>query len=393
MNKFVTFLLALAVSGATLCAAQKAQSFEVLKDKSNFAKVELFEDEAVFANPQINIGVVKAYEENPSAYSDSELLPVAICYMTLRQPQRTLELLDKFMAYAPKNVRAIRTYATLILLEGKKDKALELYKKAYDLGDKEVVKSIASAYVYMGTPDAIAPYLPELETFAKDDLFPFSMVLIYAYRNPDAKDLNIAKRVIDALDAKKAMENAASDSLVTILNMYLSEKSVWKPEALIIPAKGAVISGHLGLAKEIYNSILEKNPNDTSALRGRAIVEFKLGGVMEAANLVKRAIDAGDKSAINDAMELAIVSKNGEVYKMFEPLFGGFDFNVQLRLTMLNFAANNDGNPEIFFMSLAGDNGELLLKEPTLKPVISEGLKKYSSDARSAKIREKLSGK
>lgn len=387
MKKLLTLLFALALSGASLTAGQgAAKPFEVLKDKGNFAKTELFDDEAVFVNPQANMEVVKAYEQNPAAYADKELLPVAICYMTLRQPQKTVDLLKKFMSACPDNTRAMQVYATLSLLDGKTDEAMSFYKKAYDLGDKSVSKSIASALIFMGKMEEIKPYLSDLEVYAKNELFPFTMLLMYAYRDQNAKDLESAKRLIEAIDVKKAMDGAASDYLVTSLNLYLAEKSVWTPEALVIPAKGAVLSGHLGLARDIYSQVLEANPKNTAALRGKAIVEFKLGGVMDAADLVKAAIDAGDKEAINDAMELALTAKSEKVYNMFKSLFEKFDFNLQIRLLMLNFAVKYPDNADIFFMSLDGENGKALLGEAALKQIISEGLKKYKDDPRAAKL-------
>ena len=36
-------------------------------------------------------------------------------------------------------------------------------------------------------------------------------------------------------------------------------------------------------------------------------------------------------------------------------------------------------------MSIDGENGEKMMREASLKPVISEGLKKYDSDSRAAK--------
>lgn len=387
MKKLLTLLFALALSCAAFAAEQgKAKPSDLLKDKSNFSKPELFGDEAVFINPQANMEAVKAYEQNPASYSDKELLPVAICYMTLRQPQKTVELLKKFMAVCPDNTRAMQVYATLSLLEGKTDEAMSFYKKAYDLGDKSVAKSIASALIFMGKMEEIKPYISDLEVYAKDELFPFTILLLYAYRDRDAKDLATAKRLIESIDVNKAMEGAATDYLVTSLNLYLSEKSVWTPEALVIPAKGAVLSGHFGLARDIYSQVLEANPKNTAALRGKAIVEFKLGGVMEAANLVKAAIDAGDKDAVNDAMELALTAKSEQVYNMFKPLFENFDFNLQIRLGMLNFAVKYPDNADIFFMALGGEAGKELLGEAVLKPLISEGLKKYKDDPRAAKI-------
>lgn len=386
MKKILILLLAAAISSASLFGAEtKANPADILKDKANFSKLDLFENEAVFLDPQINIDVVKAYEQNPSAYADNELLPIALCYMTLQQPQKTMQLLEKFMAACPDNLRALRTYATLVLLNGDQDKALSLYKKAYDSGDKEVAKSIAMAFVLMGKPGEMGPYIEDLKAYAKTELSPFTMLLIYAYRNQDAKDLVLAKSAISALDTKKAMETAATDSVVACLNLYLAEKSVWDPKSLVIPAKGASLSGHLGLAREIYNQVLEADPKNTEALRGKAVVEFKLGGLMDAANLIKSAIDAGDKSAVNDAMELALTAKSEAVYNMFKPMFEGFDFNLPIRLAMLNFSVKYPDNADIFFMSIDGENGEKMMREASLKPAISEGLKKYNSDSRAAK--------
>ena len=63
MKKLLTLLFALLLSCAALAAEQgNSKPSDVLKDKSNFSKTELFDDEAVFINPQVNLEVVKAYE-------------------------------------------------------------------------------------------------------------------------------------------------------------------------------------------------------------------------------------------------------------------------------------------------------------------------------------------
>ena len=376
---------------AALALSAYAANTDVLKDKSNFSKVELFAEDSVFSNPQINAEVVKAYEANPDAYSDKELFPVAICYMTLRQPEKTKAMLEKYIASSPNDAKAIRTYANILAVFGDFENALSNFKKSYALGDKESAKLIALILLQTNRIDDVKEYLPELSEFAKTDLGILNIVLSYAYRNQNNRDVELAKRSINAAQAGEMLKNSSLDTFVMALNLYMVEKGVWNANALILPARGAMLSGHWGLARSLYSEILEANPNNIDALKGKSIVEFNLGGINEASALLDKILALGDKSVINDAMELFIVSKNQGIFEKYKKNFENFDFSPKVRLAMLGFAVNTDGRADMLFMALSGEGVKPLLENERIAGEIKTVLKKYESDPRSKEFLKKLS--
>ena len=401
MKKIIIFFLSFVFVAAALSAQQAGP--ELLKDKSNFAKTELFEPETIFMDRQTNIEVLQAYEANPAAYKDEELLPVAICYMTMRDFDKAKTMLEKFMQAKPENVRALRTYGTIQLLSGNYDDAFKAYEKAAAHNDAESIKSIASACILLSeTKDSkvslenMGKYLEQLKNIAKDDLQTANMILIYAYRDKDKRDLALAKSVTEAMDIEKTLASATPDSLATALNLYMIEKSVWAPETMVIPARGAILAGHWSVANQIYGEVLAANPKNTNALRGKAIVEYNLGGIMDSAEILEKAAKLGDKGAISDAMELVIITaktnkaQSDKIYSKFKKDFAKADFGLQTRLAMLAHAINVDGQADVFFMALAGDAAKELLKAQQLEEVIKKGIEKYEGDMRAIDLKKRF---
>lgn len=401
---FITLLGALFLAAASY--AQNANpSPDLLKDKANFINTDLFESEIVFANPQINAEVVAAYEANPASYKDEELLPVAVCYMTLRNGAKTRELLEKFMISRPENLRAIRTYATMLLLSDNKDnlpKAFEYYKKAVAKGDKEALKSLVSAYIITNSIDEIAAYIDQLKPLAKDDLATANMIFMYAFRKaapsadkksmvlPEA-DAALVKGVIGAFDLDAVLNAATAESLTAALRFYVSEKSLWTPQSLIIPGRAANLAGAWSLARDIFGQILAADPKNTKALRGKAVVEYNIGGVEDASALIMQALKLGEKEAVNDAMELNILSK-GKVNSggKYNAYFAEADFTPQVRLNMLSYSLTHDNQADMFFMALNGKTADMILAEPQLGSVIRDGIKKYEGDMRAIELKKRF---
>ncbi|MBR4597071.1 MAG: hypothetical protein IKO42_01595, partial [Opitutales bacterium] len=216
-------------------------------------------------------------------------------------------------------------------------------------------------------------------------------VLAYAYRNPANPEKDIASKALKNADAAEMMKKATADSYVFSLNLYMAQKDVWPVEKLILPAMGARIGGHWGVARSLYGQILQNNPKNIDALRGQAVVEFNLGGVMEAASLLDSAIALGSKDAVNDAMELFVVSKNPEILKKYEKNFKNFDFSLKARIAMLSYAVNNENMADLFFAALQGEGANAIFSDARLSGEIKTVLKKFEKDPRAAEISKKLS--
>lgn len=381
-------LIQASVLAAAFCAFANP---EILKDRANFSKAELFADDAVFSNQALNLETVKAYEENPSSYKDDELFPIATCYMALRAPDKTKALLEKYLSARPGDARAISRYANILAIFGDLENALKQFEKAYSLGDKEAVKFISQILFQTKRADEIQKYLPQIKDFAKTDLGMLNTALAYAYKDPNKIDSALASEVIKNADVEKILKTASADSYVFALNLYMAQKGVWQGEKLVLPATGARIGGHWGMARSLYGQVLQANPKNTYALRGKAVVEFNLGGVMEACELLSKAIKLGSKDAVNDAMELFVVSKNPEVYKKFEKDFEGFDFSLKSRIAMISYAANNDGMEDLFFAALQGAGAKEIFDNAQLSAEIGKVMKKFEKDPRAKDISKKLS--
>lgn len=391
MKKLICTLLACSIMCGVAFSQDKTQKTpDLLKNRANFEKSELFDTDFVFSNREVNDKVIKDYEASPLLYSDESLLPVAICYMTVQNVDKAKELLKKFLVKRPKNIQALNVLGTLEFLTKNEAGALELYKKAYALGDRECVKSMANIALATRKIEGIAPYAEDMKKMAKTDLQPFEIMLIYANRDPKKFDERLYKELISSLDVDAALKTATFDTLQTSVNLYLGHPELWTGKSVLIPARGAVIASAWPLANELYNKVLEKDKNNTMALRGRAIVEYNIGGVIDAAKLVKKAIDLNDKDAINDAMELYLLSKDEKIWDMFSKYFKGSEFLPNVRLNMLVYATQSDDKPELFYMALTGKGSELLLSEKNFAELINKGLGKYGSDKRSVDIKSKM---
>ena len=387
-NKILGFLL-MSVLGPAFAAPS-----DVLRDRANFSNAPLFEDERVFLDAALNAEVVKNYEANPDGYGDGELLPVAVCYMSLKNPAKASELLGKFCAARPENTKAIRIRATILLLTGKPDEALALFKKAYDLGDKESAKLISSAYIFLRKPEKIAEYLDDLREFAKTDLASLNMILFYAYRDPEQKDLKLAREAISKIDVEKALAGASAETVAQTFNLYFENKSDWKGDLLAIPAKGAALGGYWTVARKLYGEVVENNPSNARALLGLSVVEFKLGGVYEAQSLIDKAMKIDRIGAVNSAMEFAVASRIESVFEHYKADFEGFDFRAPIRISMLLHSEKNGANPEIFFMAFnGGENLDIFLEDSRIREYALKSLRKHSADPRAGRVEKILEAK
>ncbi|MBO7521606.1 MAG: hypothetical protein J6T16_05150, partial [Opitutales bacterium] len=269
--------------------------------------------------------------------------------------------------------------------------ALKQFEKAYSLGDKDAVKFIAQILLQTKRADEMKKYMPQVLEFAKTDLGMLNTALSYAYRNPASPEKQLASEAVKNADVEEMKKTATAASYVFALNLYMMQKDAWRADKLVLPAMGARIGGHWGAARSLYGQILQNDPKNIDALRGKAVVEFNLGGVMESAELLDSAIALGSKDAVNDAMELFVVSKNPEILKRYEKNFKNFDFSLRTRISMISYAANNEHMSDIFFAAMQGEGAEAIFADERLSSEIKTVLKLFEKDPRAAEISKKLS--
>ena len=387
MKKILSVVIA-AIFAAGVFAQDNTPA--MLKKKELFSKTELFDNSAIFSNAQANAELLKDYEENPSAYKANQLMPIATCYLAFGDIPKARAAVEAYLKDSPKNVRAIRMIGTICLLEKKTDEAIKYFKEAFDAGDERVVTFLASAYMLAQKNDEIAAYLPALKKLAKENLEALNIAVFYALRDPKNPDTNLKKELIENVDAKKAMQSATPESLNAVLRIYLSDRSAWTPQAVVLPARAAAFAEAWPIALEAYKKALAADPNNAIALRGMGLVSYRTGDVMGASKYIKKAYENGDKDAATDGMELFLLSNNIDIWNTFKPYIKDVSFTPQLRAGLVQYASRHSDASEIFFTAMSGDNTEPLYKDSAVLALIEECLKKYGSDSRAKGIAEKV---
>ncbi len=361
---------------------------ELLSKKELFEKTELFEPQSVFADRQANIRLLKDYEANKASYKPSQLLPVAVCYLTVNALPQSKETFEAFLKACPDNKRALRSLGTISLLTKDVDGAVSYYKRSVAAGDEHSNIFLGSAYLMSGKYGEISSILPVLKKLAKENLEAFNVVMLYAMRDSENKDGALMKETVESADAKKLLESASPDGMATTLRIYLADRKIWTPSMLIVPARAAALTKVWIVSRQCYREVLKAEPDNVLALRGMGLVEYRTGDVSSASNFIKRAYDNGDKDAAVDGLELFLLSNRRDLWDVYSPLVDKENLSPQLRAGLVQYAVSHEGNPDIFFTGALGKGSDLLYKDKGVLKLLKEGVEKYSSDARSKTVGE-----
>lgn len=383
LTMFVISLIAVAGFGQEATPA-------LLKNKEAFEKTELFDSPQVFADKASNASLLRDYELNKATYKNTQLLPVAVCYLSFGDMKKAKETFEAFLSAKPDNLRAIRTLGTISLLSKDIDKAIEYYKKAISLGDEKSVVFIGSAYIMANKQDEIKPYLPTLKKLAKTNLEALNVVLIYAGRDKKAFDETLAREVLGSIDARKVLESATPDGMSTILRIYVATRTLWNTTAMLIPARSAALVEAWPLAMQTYKKILEEQPDNPLALRGMSVVAFRTGDVFGSADYIMKAYKAGDKDAAMDGIELFLLSRTRAVWDKFKDLAKDMSPNPQVCAGIVQYAVSQDDCADMFYYASLSKNSELLYKDEAVLKLLEEGVKKYASDKRSSEVAKRI---
>ncbi len=364
---------------------------ELLKDKASFENTDLFDSPVVFSDKAANAALLRDYEANRAAYKNSQLFPIAVCYLSFGDLKKSKEAFETFLSVKPDNLRAMRNLGNISLLMKDIDKAVEYYKKAIKGGDEKSVIFLGSAYIMSNKTAEIKDYLPILKKLSKTNLEALNVVMIYALRDKKNLDEKLAKEVLDNIDVAKVLESATFEGMSTILRIYVASSKLWGTTAMIIPARAAAIVEAWPLANSTYKKILAEQPNNPIALRGMSVVSYRTGDVLGAANQIMKAYECGDKDAALDGLNLFLLSKNRSIWGMFEKLVDDAKLNPQIRAGLIQISVQQDDCVDMFYRAaLNGQNTELLYSDEGVSKLIEEGLKKYSSDKRAAEVSKKL---
>ena len=390
MKNIVKFFAVLAASVIIVSAYAADATPALLKDKASFSKAELFDSPMVFADRNANVEAIKAYEAASASYKAEELLPIAVCYMTTGNVKKAKELFVAFNKACPKNLRALRTLGAISTMERDFDSAKKYYNTAFLLGDEPSAMYVATIAIMTKKPDEIAPYITVIKKLAKENIEALNLALIYACKDQKNIDKALISEVVKSIDVRKVIASANRESLANALKIYLGTRNSWTPSAAVVAARGAALLEAWPLALELYDNILKEEPKNTLALRGKALVSYRTGDVMEAANLIKKAWELGDNAAQTDGVELFVLSKREAVWDMFKKGADKLAINPQVRAGLVLYSVRSNENADIFYTALVGENSDILYRDEAVRKLIEEGLEKYKSDRRSKTVRSKL---
>ncbi len=362
----------------------------LLKNKELFERSELFESVSVFADKDANEALIKDYESNPKAYKREQLLPVALCYLSFRNFEKTGLLLEEFLKVRPDNISATRTLATVRLMTKQNEAAKELLKKAYSMGDEASAILLASLYFMEKRPDEIGDIIGTIKRMAVTNLEALNLALFYGLRDKDKIDEGVIKEVLQDADPQKILANATPGGLADILRLYFVTRNYWPVEKLIIPARAAVLSEAWVIALDTYKKVLENDPKNPIALRGMGLVSYRTGDISGADEYITKAYDAGDSDAVIDGLELFILSKRAKMWEKYSKAAQGKPLPPQLCAALVQFSVRQGDNPDIFFFALDNKNSDILYSDPDVRALIEDGLKKFSADKRAVSVSAKL---
>jgi len=369
---------------ANFSFAQETATPKLLNDRASFSDYKKFDAPTIYADIQANVKLIEDYEANFASYQDIELFPVIMSYISTQNFDKAKALLEKHLVAAPDNVAAVRSLGSMVLIEQKYDEAIELYKKAFEAGDLISLKSLASAYLIAKKHNEFQALLGSLKPRAKTDVETANLILIYALA-AETKDIALAKEIIANLDYVEALKSANADALNTQLSLYMQNQELWAGDALILPARGMILNSAWLPAMKAYKEVLAANPKNTVALRGKALVDYRTGGLPDAIKGIKTAISLGDTLAFNDLVELAMLANMPTILDEFKKQLEATELNPQPRLMLIQFAEKNN-RADLFFLGALGKGNELIYTNEQAKKIVADALKNFATDSRAKEV-------
>ncbi len=385
MKKFLTALLICVLSASASLAAEPL-SPELLKQKDKFSDIKLFEARSIYASEKANAELLKDYAKNPASYKNDQLFPIAICYLTFKDFTKALQTLQKLSAAKPKDIIVYRTLGSVYFLMRDLPNSVEAYKKAVELGDNFSAIFCASALIVDKKMDQVKPLLPKLEEFAPENLEAMNIIISYALQTKDNAAEKMVENAFKKAKARKLLASATPQSMGLAFSLYRARPDLWPTDMLVIPARAAALFDQWPIALDLYQKVLSADPSDTVALRGMGLVQYRLGDITAAARYVKEAYDKGDKDALVDGVDLFLLSKYPFIWDMFKDKIDFENMSANMRAGLIQYAADNDKNADMFYSALKGKNVDELYREKKFAAIIKRGLDRYASDPRAREV-------
>ncbi len=386
-RKILVFFVAVIT---TLCFGKNVVvSPELLKQKDKFSDIKLFESKRIYSDRNANIALLKDYENNPKAYKDNQLFPIAICYLTTRDFSKAKTVLNKLIGDDERNIIVLRTLGSVNFLMRDLDASIDAYKKAVSHGDEFSAIYCSSALTLAKRPAEIKQFLPILQKFAKTNLEALNVLITYTMRFKSPENEKILKDTIKAVDSRKVLMSANPESLRLHLRLYTTNPNIWTPSALVVPARAAALFEDWILAVDCYKKVLKAEPKNLLALRGMGLVHYRLGDVTSASNSIKKAYEYGDKDSAIDGIELFLLSKYRFIWDEFKDKVDISKLSLDIRAGLIQYASTQKDCADMFYNAVKDFSSEPLFKDPKVRSLIRQCLDAYSNDSRAKAVAER----
>lgn len=383
-------ILILVLLSLSVFAFAQQPSPELLKQHDKFSDVKLFEAKSIYRNRAENVKLIADYEKSPTSFKDNQLFPIAICYLSVRDFAKAKLALEKFLKTNPKNITVLRTLGSVDFMTRNLDECIKVYKQAIALGDEYSAIFCCSALLLSGKTKEIKEFLPIIEKFARKNLESLNILMAYVFESRSAETEKILSKTFKEMDVRKVILSANPESLRFSLRLYMAKRDVWPARNIVIPARAAALLEQWTIALDCYKKALNENPNDSIALRGMGLVQYRLGDITTAANSIKKAYDNGDKDAAVDGIELFLLSKYRFVWDMFKDKVDVSKMSLDVRAGLVQYASEQKDCADMFFNALKQKDSDILFTDTKVRSLVRVGLDKYATDSRAKDIAKRL---
>ncbi len=157
---------------------------------------------------------ISAYEANPSIFSGQSLLDVARSYVYEQRWAQAKAVYERYVKENPEEPFGYRGLASVQFVEGKREQAIALYQKAWQLGDVKSLKMLASISLNRGHLKQVKELLPSLLKHKEEDIEIRNALMVYAQKvEPPDKDLFM--KAIDGLSDEEIIKREDTQEWAT----------------------------------------------------------------------------------------------------------------------------------------------------------------------------------
>jgi pentatricopeptide repeat protein len=238
-RQVVMFIYAFDTMGDSDRARQLSKQFHEVRETEEDNKA----DKAYYFSKSECLRIIAKYEEDPAAWNNDDLVTVATAYFKDSQFEKAIAVYKKMMEFDSGDVHALLGLGNSLLCETNFEEAIIQYRKAWDLGAKNVAPVLAAAYLgARGDLGRMQDLIPELQ---KDRQVNLQLLAGYALLTKPP-DTNLFLQTIDGMtDVELSTQGNTTATII----------------------EGLIKSGETNRAAVIRNLQLSNSPNQGSTNR------------------------------------------------------------------------------------------------------------------------------